>query len=655
MDESGLLSGFLRELSTEHSPEVFMRRALAYLVKAAAVDAGALFLYDPPQHELRMVASHGLPLLVIRNLGRQRLESPPGGLAARAAELRRPTFADDGRSAAAPLCLGDRLLGVVALFAAGRDGLRVVERPGFRTLCDLLPVLLERNQLVGERERRLQVQQTLLDLSQAVLPVADVPELSPKIVQSAVELLGGSAGCLALWEAEAGAFRVVDAFNLPFTEQERTIVPGEGPLGRPLVTGSPVLLQAEEAAAGPAGAETVAAWPGRGFQSAVVVPLLFEGTPAGVLAVGSLREAVRFTWDDVAMLASFAGLAVISLANAGRFRRVRHKADQMEALLKISRRLTESLKLEAVLSSVLQEATFFLGAEAGVLHLAREHGGLAVAATYGPPSLLTAEVTELAHAAVGRGEPGGGGCCLCVPLVTGTKRIGALTCVREGPSGFAEDDVAFLWTLATHAAMAIENARLHEEAEERSVRDALTGLYNVGRLEARLSEEVLRAERYGRELSFLMLDIDHFKRYNDLYGHLSGDVVLRRVAEVVSNSVRTVDQVFRYGGEEICVLLPETPSSQALVVAERIRRGVAGLSLAGDDGQPLGRVTVSLGVASFPHEASTAHDLVAQADEALYRAKAQGRNRVVLARRAPLPEAPQAKTVTTSSMGRLGR
>lgn len=648
MSESELLSGFLRELATEHSPEVFVRRALAYLVRATGVDAGALFLYAAPQQELQMVASHGLPLLIIRNLGRQRLDSPSGGLAARAGRERRPVIADDARAAAAPLCLGDRLLGAISLFASGREGLRVVERADFRTLCDLLAVLLERNQLVGERERRLQVQQTLLDLSQGVLPVADMPELSPKIVRNAVELLGGTTGCLALWEAEAGVYRVVETVGLPAGGPEWFLSPGQGLLGRPLATGQPVLAEGEEAEEA-----TALPWPGEGTRSAIAVPLRFEGALAGVLAVGSAREAVRFTWDDVAMLASFASLVVISLANAGRFRRVRHKADQMEALLKISRRLTESLKLDAVLASVLQEAAFFLAADAGVLHLARENGELAVAATYGPPSLLSSEVTALAQAAMLRGEPGGGRTSLCVPLVTGTKRIGALTCVREHGLGFAEDDLAFLWTLASHAAMAIENARLHEEAEERSIRDPLTGLYNVRRLEARLSEEFFRAQRYRRDLSFLMLDIDHFKRFNDTYGHLSGDRVLREVADVVSGSVRSIDQVFRYGGEEICVLLPETPSHQALVVAERIRLGVAALNLTGENGQTLGRVTVSLGVASFPHEATEAHELIARADEALYQAKGQGRNRVVLAR--PRAAVSQAKTVTTSSRARLGR
>jgi diguanylate cyclase (GGDEF)-like protein len=368
--------------------------------------------------------------------------------------------------------------------------------------------------------------------------------------------------------------------------------------------------------------------------------------------VGTTQAAVRFTWEDVDVLRSFADSAAVALANASLFRQIRLRADQMAALLKVSRRLAESLKLDAVLTSVLQEATFFLRATFGVLHLEAEDGPR-VAATYGSADRL-AEASELAVRAIGEGEPVSGldeaRTFLAVPLVAGNKRIGALTCVREGPDAFSEDDLAFLWTLAGHAAMAIENARLHEEAEERSVRDALTGLHNVRRLQARLSEEVLRAERYGRELSFLMLDIDHFKRFNDTYGHLAGDRALRRVADVVTRSVRTVDQVFRYGGEEICVLLPETPKDQAALVAERIRIAVASASVADEGDQPLGRVTVSIGVASFPKDASAPRELVARADEALYRAKSAGRNRVVCEG----GQAVQESTVTTSSVGRRG-
>ncbi len=671
MSDVELISGLARELAAEQSLEAVVRHGLAYLLRAVGVQAGAFFLYDERQGELRMVGSRGLPLSFLRAASRQKVAAGEAGPAPRAAYERRMVTTDtsppglvaycggDELSArrlaatvAVPLVAADRALGVVQLFAPAGSDLSPAGQEGFRALCDLLAVVLEKSQLVGERDRSLQISRTLFDLSRTVLPVAEVDELLPRIVQSAVRLLGGSCGCIAAWQDASRTLSIRASLNLPDDFVRRPVGPGQGLLGRVMAENQPLLVH------------DYGAWPeanpalvAQGLASVVGVPLRLEREAVGVLAVGTTQPAVRFTWDDAEMLASFAASAAIALANASLFRQIRLKADQMAALLKISRRLTESLKLDAVLTSVLQEATFFLDATAGALHLAGDGGGLAIAGTCGPADLLP-PAEGLAVRAVAEGEPvtggGDGRTYLAVPLVAGAKRIGALTCVRAGPDTFSEDDLAFLWTLAGHAAMAIENARLHEEAEERSVRDALTGLYNVRRLQARLSEEVLRAERYGRELSFLMLDIDRFKRYNDTYGHLQGDRVLRQVADTVSRRVRTVDQVFRYGGEEICVLLPETPRAQALLVAERIRLAVAGCP-AGEGDRDVGRVTVSIGVASFPGDAAGPRELIARADEALYRAKAQGRNRVAAASPPEQAGNGQERIVTTSSIGRRGR
>ena len=155
-----------------------------------------------------------------------------------------------------------------------------------------------------------------------------------------------------------------------------------------------------------------------------------------------------------------------------------------------------------------------------------------------------------------------------------------------------------------------------------SIIDELTGLYNYRHFQEVLAKEIGRAKRYSHILSLLLIDIDEFKEYQDARGHLSGDSALRDIAQFIRDSVRGVDIVARYGGEEFVVLLPETEKQQAAKVAERIREGIAETILSTGD-----RLTVSIGVATYPEDAQNNVELISRADQALYRAKEMGRNR----------------------------
>lgn len=163
--------------------------------------------------------------------------------------------------------------------------------------------------------------------------------------------------------------------------------------------------------------------------------------------------------------------------------------------------------------------------------------------------------------------------------------------------------------------------------EELSSRDGLTGLYNRREFEDRLREETQRARRYGKPLSVMLLDIDHFKNVNDRYGHQAGDETLIAVADLIRLSARPMDAVCRYGGEELAVILPETDASGAGIVAERIRASVAESLTVTPQGDEI-QVTVSIGFAAFPQDGDTGPGLVKAADEALYAAKQEGRNLV---------------------------
>lgn len=178
--------------------------------------------------------------------------------------------------------------------------------------------------------------------------------------------------------------------------------------------------------------------------------------------------------------------------------------------------------------------------------------------------------------------------------------------------------------------LAMQKSKQYQDLHHQSTRDALTSLYNRRYLEESLSQERLRAEQQNTCFSVLMIDIDHFKRFNDTYGHDAGDYVLKEVSLLLQEAVRVSDIVCRYGGEELLALLPTCNEDQAHVLASLVRVRISLLQLVHSD-RPLGPITVSIGVASFPKHATTETALLKAADEALYQAKAEGRNQVVIA------------------------
>jgi diguanylate cyclase (GGDEF)-like protein len=212
---------------------------------------------------------------------------------------------------------------------------------------------------------------------------------------------------------------------------------------------------------------------------------------------------------------------------------------------------------------------------------------------------------------------------LCAPLKFKEGTIGVINIVnkRDGRV-FADNDLALLNLIASQAAVTIENNKLYEL----SITDGLTRLFVHRYFQARLSEELLRARRYGLKLALILLDIDNFKSFNDIYGHQIGDQVLQRTALALRDTIRTgIDIPCRYGGEELVVILPETRGDEALRTAERLREAIAALTIS----HPMGdlRVTVSLGVASYPADAHDKESLIEVTDRALYFSKRSGKNR----------------------------
>ncbi len=220
---------------------------------------------------------------------------------------------------------------------------------------------------------------------------------------------------------------------------------------------------------------------------------------------------------------------------------------------------------------------------------------------------------------------------LCVPLIAQGKMLGLLHVQRLKENGGSMDSILNLAaTMAEEVSLALANLNLRETLHEQSIRDPLTGLYNRRFLEDSLIRELARAKRKTQPLSIILLDIDHFKRINDTFGHGAGDMVLRRLGLLLQAFVRESDVACRVGGEEFTLLLPEGPLPIATQRAEDIRKAVSDLALTHEN-QDVGAVTVSLGVATYPDHGATADALIRAADQVLYDAKRKGRNRVVSA------------------------
>ncbi len=328
---------------------------------------------------------------------------------------------------------------------------------------------------------------------------------------------------------------------------------------------------------------------------------------------------------------------------------LQRKNRELSILNEISKAIVFMDNLAKTLDAILRRAVEVLGAERGALIMLDERYENLVeeAVVVGPEgkaevpqglrematqvvergtSLLVADVTrDPGVAPLTRGEAPVRS-VIGLPLMVHQTPIGVMTILNKLVGAFDPDDLKLADIMANQAAIVIEQARLYNLATI----DGLTGLIVHRHFQSKIEEEFRRAKRYDKPLSIIMTDIDHFKKFNDTWGHQTGDLVLREVAKCVRSSIRDTDVAARYGGEEFAVILPETAVEGAAQVAERLRLKVEAASCQGPKG-PL-QVTISLGVASVPHNAvETTQELIKAADEALYAAKHSGRNRYQVA------------------------
>lgn len=220
---------------------------------------------------------------------------------------------------------------------------------------------------------------------------------------------------------------------------------------------------------------------------------------------------------------------------------------------------------------------------------------------------------------------------IAVPFFKGEEVFGLICAYRNRPGQFDMSDQKLFEGMAEHLSTVLNNVKLMEETKDRATHDYLTGLYNRSYFSDAVDKELEKALRYGRQLSIFMIDIDNFKHYNDSHGHPEGDKLLIELCTLMKQTLRSIDISCRYGGEEFVVILPETPKDGAVVIAERLVSAISNHPFSYRELQPLGYVSVSVGLATFPEDGDNYEELVHRADEALYKAKRDGKNRLKLA------------------------
>lgn len=402
-------------------------------------------------------------------------------------------------------------------------------------------------------------------------------------------------------------------------------------------------------------------------ERAILFPLVGQEHLLGFVTVINVDVSA----EEEQLIRGFTIQLALAVENQRLHADIASKMAELRAVQALSRQFLSCLEPDVLFQAILDEARKITGAQRGSLMVA-EHGGgeLVVRAVTG----INEKVVQQLRVRPGDGVSGrvfatgepilvqniendsrfgrrnrprySTKSFVSIPIAMDHRVIGVLN-LADKVTGeiFAEEDLRVLEGVAVQATIAIERSSYYQQSQELrkiSITDPLTGLLNRRYFQERLTEEVDRATRHGHPLSLIMIDIDHFKAYNDGNGHPAGDKALMLTGRALRGSIRGIDVVSRFGGEEFAVILPETRKTEAEEIGERIRREVEGLYFPGEESLPLGRLTVSLGVAGFPEDAGDLKNLIQRADQALYQAKDQGRNRIVVYGVAELAAPPSA-------------
>jgi len=513
--------------------------------------------------------------------------------------------------------------------------------------ADTLGAAIEREWIDRELRTRARDLELLNEITHAAIAISDLHPMLQIIVKQLGALFDADGCLITLWDEDqqhsiptAVIGTLQDVFPALLPEPgETTLTQSVLSAGQPLaiddVLNTPYVSRRI--------AERLPA------QSMLCLPLLGGGRKLGAALI-SFTQFHHFSRDEVERGAHAAVQIALAISRAQLFAAEQQRATELEALRQASLSLTASLELSAVLDAILasilqlmpnaEDAHIYIYENDrltfGGSHWRDGHKGV----EWSPPreNGLTYTVARTSQAIIVpnmRLHPlfvntpsNWQGAIVGLPLKFREHLVGVMTIALEEPHNFLETELRSLRLLADQAAVGIENARLYVQVQRLAVTDPLTGCYNRRGFTQIATAEMARAARFDHSLSMLMIDVDHFKMVNDTHGHALGDKILVALVECCRGSLRSVDIIGRHGGEEFVVLLPETNSNIAAMIAERLRATIE-KTIVTVDGHDL-HLSISVGVASMDQRTTDIDMLIAHADQAQYRAKQMGRNSVAV-------------------------
>jgi diguanylate cyclase (GGDEF)-like protein len=335
---------------------------------------------------------------------------------------------------------------------------------------------------------------------------------------------------------------------------------------------------------------------------------------------------------------------------------LKYRNDQLNALYNVFAEITDTLSMRYVINATLRETLRVMNASMVTLRLVRGsqlvmagnltadgrevadippvplgEGPTGRVARRGRSMRINSNAQSLLGPSIDPDHPNSGvNSGIIVPLIVGARVVGTLACWSDKDDAFAEEDERILEMMASQVATAVLAADTTETSERRALQDPLTGLPNRRQLNEDIAGQLAMWPENGRRAVVAMVDVDHFKRLNDDFGHRVGDVTLQKVASVMRLSLRDADRIYRYGGEEFVVIFADVGRSEATVLADRMLKAVAETPLSGDQLEPVGPVTITAGLSLMPEHGVDFAGLIELADRAMYRAKEAGRNRIMV-------------------------
>lgn len=538
-----------------------------------------------------------------------------------------------------PLLVKDEAIGCLNLYYRIKKE-KFEDFPALDFFAKLAAISIVQKKIFEEIEKKSNVVSGLEQVGIVLATTFDIEKIAATLLSFATSITNTDTGSLLL--IDEGSKTILDAFE--YIKEDKTIRRYKttarltnGISGEIIKSKKPVVISDLSQY------ENVNPVSLRKGRSAIIAnPLIARGKLLGILYVDSYTKR-DFPESDVEYIQLLCNQAAVSIDNTLLYKKLSREVMETAILYEVGKTFISTLDFDELLNNILRRLVDTFGfLNLAIFLVDEEKKELKIRSYINYPESVknlkigigvngitghVAATKEMYYAPDVSKDPyyipgvKEAKSEVCFPLMIGEKIIGVLDVESPEIDGFTKDDIRLLDTLSAQIAIALDNARLYEEAKRLSLTDPLTELGNRRSFNIFIDGEIKRSERYRRPFALLMIDFDNFKNYNDKFGHSSGDYILQKFGKIIKETIRDVDFVCRYGGDEFVVVLPETDANFALTVAERIRKKIESENL-----DP--KVTLSIGIAIFPRDTRDKETLINLADRACYEAKQMGGNRV---------------------------